>query len=98
MKKRIISLLTAMAMVATLLVGCSVPGETTTSDSTTTTTTEDSTTEVSDTYKSITYSLTAEPPSLDQQLANSVSSATVQLHIGEGLMRSTNGEITCAGG
>lgn len=97
MKKRIISLLTAMAMVATLLVGCSVPGETTTSDSTTTTTTEDSTTEVSDTYKSITYSLTAEPPSLDQQLANSVSSATVQLHIGEGLMRSTNGEITCAG-
>ncbi|MFI3209376.1 MAG: peptide ABC transporter substrate-binding protein, partial [Eubacteriales bacterium] len=99
MKKRIISMLTAVAMVATLLVGCSVPGETTTTAESTTeeSSTDDAAAETGDTYKSITYSVTAEPPSLDPQLANSVSCAAVQLHIGEGLMRSNDGEITCAG-
>ncbi len=43
--------------------------------------------------KILRYSLQAEPPSLDQQLSNSIPEATVDYHIFEGLMRNHVGDV-----
>ncbi len=97
MKKRLVSLIVAVAMMATMVAGCSVPGEDTSSSTSDTSTadesSDDASEEASDVYKSVTYSLTAEAPSVDPQLSNSVSSATINMHIGEGLTRNVEGDI-----
>ncbi len=86
MKKKILAMLLAATFVVGTLAGCSTPKasvDDTAKES-------DST---SDSSNIIRYSLTAEPPTLDPQLANSIPSGTVCYHIFDGLMRNEEGEV-----
>jgi oligopeptide transport system substrate-binding protein len=75
------------------LVACSTPKP---PESTTESGTQESSTEAqssSETKKILRYSLTADVPTLDQHLANSIPSATVGNQIFEGLIRTYLGEV-----
>ncbi len=88
--KRIISLLLVVVM-CFALAACSTPGE---NNETETSNEVSKETENEPTAKKVLrYSLTADAPTLDPQLMNSVPSGTVGFHIYEGLMRNHIGEI-----
>lgn len=85
MKKKIFAVMMAVTIIAGSLAGCSTPNASVED--------KDSAKGSSKGANIIRYSLTAEPPTLDPQLANSIPSATVCYHIFDGLMRNDNGEI-----
>lgn len=96
--KRIISLLLILVMCFTMT-SCSTPGEKS-EPATTNETSNEASNEASNETKSeqpakkvLRYSLTADAPTLDPQLMNSIPSSTVGYHIYEGLMRNHIGEI-----
>ncbi|WP_334104823.1 peptide ABC transporter substrate-binding protein [Muricomes intestini] len=87
MKKKILAMLMTATFVVGLLAGCSTP----------TSSVEDKD-KKSDSAKSsdgntLRYSVTAEPPTLDPQLANSIPSATVCYHLFDTLMRNDSGDV-----
>lgn len=83
MRKKIVALLLVATFVASSLAGCSTPGS------------KDGKSDSSN-EKVLRYALKVEPPTLDQQLANSIPSATVGIHIQDGLTRNIEGEIVMA--
>lgn len=92
--KRIISLLVVIVMCFTM-VSCSTPGEKN-EDKTSkevSNETDNKTSNEPAARKVLRYSLTADVPTLDPQLMNSIPSSTVGFHIYEGLMRNHIGEI-----
>lgn len=96
--KRIISLFLILVMFFTMT-SCSTPGEKSepaTSNEANNEVNEEVSNEATDEQSSkkvLKYSLTADAPTLDPQLMNSIPSATVGYHIYEGLMRNHIGEI-----
>lgn len=88
MKRRLLAAIMAAAMVMSLLAGCSTPAAKESSEN-------DTADEGG--KKSVTYSVSEEPPTLDPQLVNSITSATVGICIGEGLTRNVEGDIRPAG-
>lgn len=87
------TILLAMVMVL-ILTSCTTPGQ---SDNVAPIDEEEVTTDVNESEKTgkkiLKYSLTADAPTLDPQLMNSIPSSTVGFHIYEGLMRNHVGEI-----
>ena len=88
MKKRVLAALMVAAMTASLATGCGTPaGKSSDSD--------DGGSESG--VKRVTYSLREEPPSMDPQKGNSISTATACDAICEGLVRNVSGEVRPAG-
>ncbi|MDF2676018.1 MAG: hypothetical protein K0Q97_308 [Bacillota bacterium] len=89
--KKLISLFLVVVMCFSLA-ACSTPGENANAN---TEQKNDQQTEqtTNDGKKVLRYSLTADAPTLDPQLMNSIPSSTVGFHIYEGLMRNHVGEI-----
>lgn len=86
MKKKILAVLMAATFVVGTLAGCSTP--------TSSVDDKDKKADSASTSSNvIRYSLTAEPPTLDPQLANSIPSATVCYHLFDGLMRNEEGDV-----
>lgn len=95
--KRIISLLLILVMFFTMT-SCSTPGESkpAANNEENNEVNEEASNAAADEQSSkkvLKYSLTADAPTLDPQLMNSIPSATVGYHIYEGLMRNHIGEI-----
>lgn len=91
--KKLLSLVLALAMLLSLA-ACSTPGQGNEPPKTDDKPAEDQPAEQEPaTGKVFRYSLTADIPTIDPQLMNSIPSATVGFHIFEGLMRTHNGEV-----
>jgi len=90
--KKIISLLLIFAMCFSLA-SCATPGEKPAVEQPTNNETDNDVSEETSSKKVLRYSLTADAPTLDPQLMNSIPSGTVGFHIYEGLMRNHIGEI-----
>ncbi|MDL2295535.1 peptide ABC transporter substrate-binding protein [Lachnospiraceae bacterium OttesenSCG-928-E19] len=89
MKKKLIAILLAMTFVVGMTTACGTP-----STSVEETTSEDADDESGSSEGNfLRYSVTAEPPTLDPQLANSIPSSTVIYHLFDPLLRNDNGEI-----
>lgn len=82
--KKIVAGILAAVMVLSTAAGCSTPNSAETEANSTASATK---------TKTLRYALTAEPPTLDPQLSNSIPSATVEYHIFDGLMRNCEGEV-----
>lgn len=95
MFKKVVSLLLVFVMCFSLA-ACTTPGQEEVSKDAETPVVEEKSEEsakVEEVKKILRYSLTADAPTLDPQLMNSIPSSTVGFHIFEGLMRNHVGEI-----
>ncbi|CUX40855.1 peptide ABC transporter substrate-binding protein [Clostridium sp. C105KSO13] len=85
MKKKILAILMTATFVVGLLAGCSTP--------TSSVEDKDKKSDSTGTGNILRYPVTAEPPTLDPQLANSIPSATVCYHLFDNLMRNDSGDV-----